>query len=206
MKRNTDLGGQHFGFLTVLGIDHRGQTGKTFFRCRCDCGSLTTVVYSDLLRGHVLSCGCLRTRVNREMRTTHGGKGSPEYNSWQGMIARCHNPNNRAYARYGGRGIVVYDAWRHDFAAFLRDVGPRPSPNHSLDRIDNSDGYRPGNVRWATPAEQAKNTRRSLGVETQRAIGAAIADGRASQRQLASQFAVSQSTIWRVARRAKSHG
>ncbi|MET8113722.1 hypothetical protein [Streptomyces prasinus] len=75
------------------------------------------------------------------------------------MIKRCENPNNHAYARYGGRGISVHPEWRANFGAFLRDVGRRPSPDLSLDRIDNDGNYEPGNVRWATAKQQANNRR-----------------------------------------------
>lgn len=75
------------------------------------------------------------------------------------MIARCENANTRHYARYGGRGIRVCDRWRESFAYFLQDVGERPSPAHTLDRIDNSSDYAPGNVRWVLPKEQARNRR-----------------------------------------------
>lgn len=75
------------------------------------------------------------------------------------MKNRCYNSKYRAYRRYGGRGIAVCDKWRDDFAAFLADVGLRPSPKHSLDRHPNNDGhYEPGNVRWATKKEQSRNT------------------------------------------------
>jgi hypothetical protein len=75
------------------------------------------------------------------------------------MIRRCHNTNHHAYPRYGGRGIHVCDRWRNSFEAFLEDVPPRPGPEYSLDRIDNDRGYEPGNVRWATATQQARNTR-----------------------------------------------
>lgn len=72
------------------------------------------------------------------------------------MRGRCHNPNNADYPRYGGRGITVCERWS-DFAAFLSDMGPRPSDIHSLDRIDGNGHYEPGNCRWATPREQSLN-------------------------------------------------
>lgn len=75
------------------------------------------------------------------------------------MLSRCHKRSNRAYKRYGGRGIKVCDRWREDFKNFLADVGYRPSPKHSLDRIKNNQGYKPGNVRWATRSEQNNNRR-----------------------------------------------
>ena len=75
------------------------------------------------------------------------------------MKVRCDNPNATGYANYGGRGIKVCDRWRTSFAAFLADMGPKPSPKHSIDRIDNDRGYERGNCRWATPKEQRRNSR-----------------------------------------------
>lgn len=84
-----------------------------------------------------------------------------EYRHWISMKTRCNNVREPRYAEWGGRGIKVCPLWESDFEAFLRDVGPRPSTEHSLDRIDNSRGYEPGNVRWATRAQQQRNTRRN---------------------------------------------
>lgn len=75
------------------------------------------------------------------------------------MIARCHRPSCEAFPNYGARGIRVCDRWRAGFEAFLADVGPRPSPKHSLDRINNDGNYEPGNVRWATRSQQLRNKR-----------------------------------------------
>ena len=103
----------------------------------------------------------------REARTTHGhskrnGKPSPEYVCWMSMRLRCSDPRTNGYARYGGRGIRVCNAWADSFEAFLREVGPRPSRRHQIDRIDNSKGYEPGNVRWATREEQGQNRRTNV--------------------------------------------
>lgn len=75
------------------------------------------------------------------------------------MIQRCHNPSNKAYADYGGRGITVCDRWRNSCQSFLDDMGPRPSAAHSVDRIDNDGNYEPKNCRWATATEQNRNNR-----------------------------------------------
>jgi hypothetical protein len=89
---------------------------------------------------------------------THGMSKSPEYRALQSIHQRCGNPKNARYANYGGRGIAVCERWR-SFENFIEDMGPRPSSEHSIDRIDNDDGYTPGNCRWATRSEQQLNKR-----------------------------------------------
>ncbi|ABO54166.1 hypothetical protein LA345_25765 [Burkholderia vietnamiensis] len=86
----------------------------------------------------------------------HGMTRSPEYQTWRSMKKRCISPSNARYAQYGGRGITVCERWM-SFENFFEDMGPRPSPKHSLDRMDNNRGYEPGNCRWATLVEQNRN-------------------------------------------------
>ena len=86
------------------------------------------------------------------------GKEAPEYRAWAALRNRCSNPNHDAYKNYGGRGIKVCERW-NDFLAFLEDMGPRPSPKHSIDRINNDGNYEPDNCRWATRSEQCRNMR-----------------------------------------------
>lgn len=82
---------------------------------------------------------------------------SPEYRAWGSMIQRCHNKNSQSYPRYGAKGVIVYVGWRNSFTEFYKDLGPRPSNKHSLDRVNNDLGYFPGNCRWATTKVQMDN-------------------------------------------------
>jgi hypothetical protein len=95
------------------------------------------------------------------MKRTHGMSGTCEYKIWKGIKKRCLNSAYVEFYNYGGRGITVCPEWVASFEAFLADVGPRPTPEHSIERRDNSRGYEPGNCVWATPAAQSRNTRRT---------------------------------------------
>jgi len=95
-------------------------------------------------------------------RTYHGMHGTKEYRAWANIKKRCLNKGNKYY---GGRGVGMWDAWANCSAEFLAYVGKAPGPEYSLDRIDNKKGYEPGNVRWATRAQQANNKRNNVIVE-----------------------------------------
>lgn len=166
-----DLTGQRFGRLVVVSLDvDASRADDRRWRCRCDCGTERVICELSLRKWHTQSCGCLRREINAVCSIKHGAfvgvrRGSahpPEYNTWSGIIQRCENPKVAAFKDYGGRGVRICAEWRHDFAAFLAHVGPKPSRGHSLDRIDNARGYEPGNVRWATMREQTRNTRRNF--------------------------------------------
>lgn len=155
--------GIRFGRLLVLDQSGRDRWGQVRWRCLCDCGKEHAAVGGKLRRGEVLSCGCGKSAACAAANIKHGGSArgrmTPEYRAWQNLIHRCENPKAKQYKDWGGRGIKVSPDWRHDFARFLADVGPRPSPQHSIDRRENDGNYEPGNVRWATRMEQRHNSR-----------------------------------------------
>lgn len=150
-----DLMGRKFGNLAVMWPAGRGGK-ETYWLSLCFCGNLSVAASGNLRWGKTKSCGCLEGTINH--KHCQGGKYSPEYQTWKGMIQRCTNPNKNSYPRYGGRGIEVCIRWRL-FENFLADMGPRPR-GKTLDRWPNNSGnYEPTNCRWATPKEQQNNRR-----------------------------------------------
>lgn len=153
MGKLIDRVGQHFGRLVVLErAANRGK--KTAWICECTCGNKTTVTSTSLVAGDTASCGCLAL----DTRTKHNMSQYPEYRVWLAAKSRCFNIRDRFYSRYGGRGITMDKDWAASFEIFIRDIGRRPSSQHSLDRIDNDRGYMSDNCRWATRIEQSHNT------------------------------------------------
>jgi hypothetical protein len=158
MPALNDLTGKIFGRLAVLSRAGSAKNGKVKWHCVCECGARTVAVGSELISGHTTSCGCWRVERNRTSSLSHGKRESPTYSTWSAMKTRCTNPGVKSYADYGGKGIKVCDRWMNSFAAFLDDMGERPA-GKTLDRWpDHAGNYEPGNCRWATKEEQARNT------------------------------------------------
>jgi hypothetical protein len=150
--------GDKFGRWTVVGESSRRTHGREWL-CICECGAEKSVQQVRLNWGRSKSCGCWANELVSKANRTHGDAHSPEHEAWSQMIARCTNPNSRSYKNYGGRGIEVCSEWMASYESFLRDMGRRPHPKMSIDRIDNDNGYFPGNVRWATWKQQERNKR-----------------------------------------------
>lgn len=151
-RSNESLKGRRFGEFKVLDDDPSMGCNREVL-CECNCGTVKGVRRYNLLYSVSKDCGC--------SKRTHGMTGTPEYRTWAGMINRCTNPNEPGWDNYGGRGITVCPEWRNSFEQFFADMGPKPSPGFSLDRVDNNKGYSPSNCRWADPKTQARNTRKN---------------------------------------------
>ncbi len=170
-----EVGNTH-GLLTVISRAGTDNHREATWHCLCACGREITVSGGNLRKGNARSCGCARPvnlvipdsvrppwytsispdhfyRVNGKLRM------SPELKAWHAAKTRCYNPNSISYEAYGGRGIRMSKEFCESFDAFYDCIGPRPSSQHSLDRIDVNGDYTAGNIRWATRSEQQRNKR-----------------------------------------------
>ena len=155
------LEGKEFGRWTVLRRVENNKYGRSMWLCRCECGEEVVVDGGSLTKGATKSCGCYRYEIVKTLHRTHGMSYSQEYNSYNAMKQRCYYIKNKAYKYYGGLGVSVCSRWLESFENFYEDMGDKPSPTHSIDRIDCFGNYEPGNCKWSTQEEQANNKRKN---------------------------------------------
>lgn len=205
-----DLTGKQFGHLTVLYRDGVIYGRKPAWVCRCDCPDKTIrrIASRDLRTGKTTSCGCVLRSWQKhygDSNRTHGMTNTSEYKIWKSMRQRCYKESAKNYKNYGGRGIKVCERWMKSFDNFIEDMGRRPSPKHSIERVNNDGNYEPDNCIWIPIGDQNKNKRKRK--PSMRVINAdQVKEARETpyrwglDESLANKFGVSRSTVrrWRT--------
>lgn len=179
--------------------DAEPRAGRRCAVYLCRCGREFTWPRIRVECGYKVDCGC--GALARRVAASSGlkSKHPDEYSVWQAMKYRCLNPRSKDWPRYGGAGVVVCDAWATSFAAFLADMGPRPSLSHSIERIDNRAGYAPGNAVWATRSQQQRNKSSSY-------IYRVNGEEFRAAKDAAERLGVGTHTIYRHAERSRRYG
>lgn len=164
--KGLELTGKFFGRLCALELLAERRGNARVWKCLCSCGNYADVTTGHLMSGHTKSCGCFEKenllRISKQSYVHgEGDRHNGEYKSWLEMRSRCNRPKNQSYFRYGGRGIKICERWSilggQGYLNFLQDMGRRPGPEYSIDRINNDGNYEPNNCRWATKKQQANN-------------------------------------------------
>ncbi len=148
--------GDTFGRLTIIAIGKPPGTYRYAAVCICECGTESAIRLDGLTSGNVVSCGCF----HREVHRTHGLGSHPLYGIWRGMLVRCEDSANQAFANYGGRGIRVCDRWRL-VENFVADMEDAYWPGAEIDRVNNDGNYEPSNCAWVTRKQNTDNRRSS---------------------------------------------
>lgn len=162
-KNQIDLTGQKFGYLTAIRRD--GRSGRNAaWRCECACGAIVTAASDRLREGKRKSCALNGHFWRPTYPESLAAKYKSEHVSWRSMRERCFNEKHQKYPTYGGRGITMCARWV-SFETFVRDMGAKPAPSYTIERLDVNGNYEPGNCKWATRAEQSRNQRRSVYVD-----------------------------------------
>ncbi len=166
--KKLDITGQRYGRLVAIEyagyFEQRSGKKRSWWKCQCDCGRIVDVCLLQLRSGRTQSCGCLKSEVtaelNRTRMATHGasrrGQITPEYRAYTEAKRRCTSPHRQDYENYGARNIQFKF---ESFEQFLQEIGPKPDPLLTLERVDNNGNYECGNIVWADRSRQCRNRR-----------------------------------------------
>ena len=155
MPKALDITGEKYHKLTAVRYSHK-EGKERIWMFVCDCGNEYFAPVGKVRFGSARSCGCLKKDVLKDRNTSHGMRHTSEYEAWRGAKRRVKGKDSKR-RKYEENNITMQEDWFNDFMTFYEYIGPKPSPSHSLGRIDNFKGYEEGNVRWETPEEQARN-------------------------------------------------
>ena len=165
--KTIDISNQKFGRLTAI-EKSTNISGKTVWKCICDCGKIAYVTTSNLTCNRIRSCGCIKQEILMKRNITHNQRHTKLYNVWKGIKQRCYNPKSQSYHNYGARGIKMCNEWLNDFQSFYEwsyangySTENQNDEKHklTLDRIDVNGNYEPSNCRWVDRKTQASNMR-----------------------------------------------
>jgi hypothetical protein len=187
--------GKRYGSVIALNVVGKCSSRDMKWRFICDCGQQFDASGYEFRSGRRSDCPVCAAKRRRNASVIHGMSTTAEFRIWTGMLTRCYNQNAKSYVYYGKRGIKVCDRWRLSFSDFYADMGHRPSCRHFIDRINKDDNYEPGNCRWATVSEQARNKRNFIRATS----------GCKSISELAKQVGITQSGMWSRIKRGKSN-
>ena len=163
-----DLKNKKFNNLKVISFAYN-KNGRTFWKCKCDCGNYCIKDAYKIMTGHTKSCGCISLQNKKELykySIKHKMTNTPLYRTWQNMKRRCDNKKMEDYKYYGKRGIKVCEKWKNDFMSFYNwAIENSYKEDLTIDRIDVNGNYEPNNCRWVDRKVQANNTRRNHYIE-----------------------------------------
>jgi hypothetical protein len=198
-QKAANMIGEKYGKLTIISRDYNVFDKKnSWWKCECECGIVKSYSRKDLIKkkGGVKSCGCSQHESKLKYRSSN----SIEYECWQGMKSRCYNKNRPGYKNYGGRGIIICDRWLNSFDNFFEDMGAKPYPEASIERIDNDGNYEPLNCKWGSKKEQNRNRRYNVISSKQVAddIRTLYKSGNYTQKELSNLYNCEESIIWQI--------